>query len=82
MSQAMGSGAARTTTVDYFRNTLCLGDEEGSPFSEARKILDSLNAVGIQFGVNAQMGTESVVGYSLSGVLHGEIQRRYSTLRK
>ncbi len=80
--QAMGSGVDRADTVDYFQKMLNVSDLPVSPLVKAKAIVESLSGFDGELGFQAQVGRQSVIGYSLSGVMHGEIQRRYSTLRK
>ena len=80
--QAMGSGSDRADTVSFFRNTLSVIDSPISPAIEAQAMAEQISDTDSLLGLTVLSGTESVIGYSLTGVVHGEIQRRYATLRK
>ncbi len=80
--QAIGSGNSRDDTVRYFERVLADIDSADSPVEQARAIAQTLGDDSTEIGVRDQSGSRSVIGYSLTGVRHGEIQRRYSTLRK
>lgn len=82
--QALGEGIDRDDTVDYFQKMLSVSDLPVSPLVDARVLAKSLNEINSDcvIELSVQSGRQTVVGYSLRGVLHGEIQRRYSTLRK
>jgi len=81
--QAMGKSKNRNGTVKYFENVMLdESDEPASLLSEVQGIAESLGDDTNQIEVKAQLGEQSIIGYSLSGISHGEIQRRYSTLRK
>ncbi len=80
--QALGNGVQRDDTVAYFQEALSDESSSISPLAEAQAIARSISDSDAEINVRVQSGSRAVAGYSLTGVLHGEIQRRYSTLRK
>lgn len=80
--QVIGNGSDRDYTVSYFKEALSNYGSDNSPFDQALTIVDSLSDSENKISIQIQSGKEAIIGYSLTGVLHGEIQRRYSLLRK
>ena len=80
--QVPGAGTDRDYTVSFFNKALNDGDLDESPIKKALTVFDSLSIGENKISVKVQSGKDSVIGYSLTGVSSGEVQRRYSLLRK